>query len=42
LVGGKLRLGISTTDVKPYFHGRRLFFGDGFGFGTFLFYGNYT
>jgi hypothetical protein len=42
LVSGKLRLGFSTADVKPYFHGRRFFFGDGFGFGTFLFYGNYT
>jgi hypothetical protein len=42
LVDGKLRLGISTIDVKPYFHGRRRFFGNRFGFGTLLFHGDYT
>jgi hypothetical protein len=42
LVGGKLRFRIGTTDVKPYFHGRRRFFENGFGFGNLLFHGDYT
>jgi hypothetical protein len=42
LVDGKLRLWISTADVKPYFHERRRFFGNGFGFGNLLVHGDYT
>jgi hypothetical protein len=42
LVDGKLGLWISTTDVKPYFHGCRRFFRNGFGFGNLLVHGDYT
>jgi hypothetical protein len=42
LVDGKLRLWVNTTNVKPHFHGRRLFFGNGFGFGNLLVHGDYT
>jgi hypothetical protein len=42
LVDGKLGLWISTVDVKPYFHERRLFFGNGFDFSNLLVHGDYT
>jgi hypothetical protein len=42
LVGGELGLWIGTTDVKPYFHGRRRFFGNDFGFSNLLVHGDYT
>jgi hypothetical protein len=42
LVDEKLGLWISTADVKPYFHGLQLFFGNGFDFGNLLVHGDYT
>jgi hypothetical protein len=42
LVDGKLGLWISTADVKPQFHRRRLFFGNGFDFGNLLAHEDYT
>jgi hypothetical protein len=42
LVDGKLGLWISAADVKPYFHGLWLFFGNGFDFGNLLVHENYT
>jgi hypothetical protein len=42
LVDGKLEFWISTADVKPHFHGLRLFFGNGFDFGNLLVHEDYT
>jgi hypothetical protein len=42
LVDGKLRLWISTVDVKPYFHGLWLFFENGFDFSNLLVHGDNT
>jgi hypothetical protein len=41
LVDEDFRFGVSSTNVKSHLHGRRLFFGDGFHFGTLLVYGDY-
>jgi hypothetical protein len=42
LVDEKLELWISAADVKPYFHGLRLFFRNGFDFSNLLIHGDYT
>jgi hypothetical protein len=41
LVDGKLGIWISAADVKPYFHGIRLFFGNVFDFSNLLVHGDY-
>jgi hypothetical protein len=42
LVDEKLGLWVSTANFKTYFHGRRLFFENGFNFGNLLVHGDYT